>query len=272
MEGATNQIDENRFLEELDNIAKYCASIAQEYALLRGAMNSLDGLKGRFPDEDNLSRPAVKFFNETLYLRQHKLIGVVWALSERASPRSINASSLSSDNVKNAPTTTDQVKFAGDMTLMRMRDMYRRAISLHPDILLKKARSKYPIYSDAEIAELASEAGKVLLVICNKMDAHLSDDDAWHKVEYFRHLFAHSLQHPLIAIKKNWTDSAPEYSYNELYVFGDRAAHLAIDFNRAWSFSRNCSGVDEMVACIEKDYSKFWDGFFNNPHFLKENV
>lgn len=272
MGDATNQIDESRFLEELDNIAKCCASIAQEYALLRGAMNSLDGLKGRFPDEDNLSRPAVKFFNETLYLRQYRLVGVVWALSERASKTRINHSSLSSDAVKNAPTKMDKVKFSGDMTLMRMRDMYRRAVKLHPDILLTKARLSDPIISDVNIRKLASEAEKKLSLICNEIDNHLSDDIAWQKVEYFRNSFAHSLQYPFIAIENNWTDSAPEYSYNELYVFGDRAAHLAIDFNRAWSFSRNCSGVDEMVARIEKDYSKFWDGFFNNPHFLKENV
>jgi prefoldin subunit 5 len=42
-------VDKQRFIEELNFITKQCASMAQEYAALRGAMNSLEGLKEKYP-------------------------------------------------------------------------------------------------------------------------------------------------------------------------------------------------------------------------------
>lgn len=130
-------MDQIRFIEELDFITNKCAEVAQEYAQLRGAMNSLDGLESKFPQGASMKEPAIRFFNETKNLRVNRLVGVVWALSERAAESRKNQSSLSSDLVKKLPAPLDPHKFAGDMTLMRMRDMYQRATKLYPDILKK---------------------------------------------------------------------------------------------------------------------------------------
>ncbi|EEW6022337.1 hypothetical protein KFU81_23055 (plasmid) [Escherichia coli] len=147
-------MDQIRFIEELDFITNKCAEVAQEYAQLRGAMNSLDGLESKFPQGASMKEPAIRFFNETKNLRVNRLVGVVWALSERAAESRKNQSSLSSDLVKKLPAPLDPHKFAGDMTLMRMRDMYQRATKLYPDILKNKAITLYPDMDERELSEL----------------------------------------------------------------------------------------------------------------------
>lgn len=102
-------MDQIRFIEELDFITNKCAEVAQEYAQLRGAMNSLDGLESKFPQGASMKEPAIRFFNETKNLRVNRLVGVVWALSERAAESRKNQSSLSSDLVKKLPAPLCQL-------------------------------------------------------------------------------------------------------------------------------------------------------------------
>ncbi|EHX8108626.1 hypothetical protein, partial [Escherichia coli] len=71
-------------------------------------------------------------------------------------------------------------------------------------------------------------------------------------------------------ITTDYLQQCPEYRYNELYKFGDRAAKIAIDFKRAWSFSTTCSGVDEVAEITEDDYQEFWSDFFGNPLFYED--
>ena len=263
-------MDQIRFIEELDFITNKCAEVAQEYAQLRGAMNSLDGLESKFPQGASMKEPAIRFFNETKNLRVNRLVGVVWALSERMAEPRKNQSSWSSDLVKKLPAPLDPHKFAGDMTLMRMRDMYQRATKLYPDILKNKAITLYPDMDERELSELVERSNGELSSLCDKLDAHLSDDEAWEKIDHFRGTFAHSLKFPKAALNKGWTEKSPEYRYNELFKFGDRAAKIAIDFKRAWSFSTTCSGVDEVAEIIEDDYQEFWSDFFGNPLFYED--
>lgn len=229
--------------------------------MLRGAMNSLDGLEGKYPNGNSLKPHAIRFFNETKNLRINRLIGVVWALSERQQHTKSNAP---------RPVLND-VKFSGNMTLMRMSDMYRSAIELHPEIICKNALRHNPKASPSELAELVDGSMSTLNAICSQADEHLSDDDAWHKIEHFRHSFAHSLKFPKVAQKNDWIDKSPDYSYNELYAFGDRAARISVEFRRAWTHSRGCSGSEELAEVIEAEYAEFWDGFFHNPLFQEDS-
>lgn len=263
-------LNQDRFLAELDFITKKCAEMAQEYALLKGAMNSLSGLEDKFPRGASMDSPAIRFFNETKNLRVNRLVGVVWAMSERMAPARINQSSLSGSSVKKLPARLDAHKFSGDMTLMRMRDMYRRAVQLYPEILHHKARVILSYMEEPELNSLVEASKEKLVNLCNQIDSHLLDDDAWGKIEHFRGTFAHSIKFPNVAIINGWTELSPDYKYNELYEFGDRAAKIAIEFRRAWSFSETCSGVDELVEMIEDEYGEFWQGYFGNPLFYDD--
>ncbi|WP_146170582.1 hypothetical protein [Cereibacter changlensis] len=263
-------MDKQRFLEELDFISEKCAGMAQEYGVLRGAMNSLEGLKEKCPREASLKHPVVQFFNETKNLRISRLVGVVWALSERANDDRRRSSSLSSSNPKASAAQRDRLKHSGDMTLMRLRDMYRRATEVHPDILLENTKIRHAGATPAEVRQLAYDSYKRLSDICDRIDYHLSDDDAWQKIEHFRNTFFHSLKFPKIAIDNGWTDKEPDYSYNELYTFGDRAAQIAVDFIRAWTTSDIYSGLEEIADLTKEDYDEFWIDFFKNPFFYED--
>lgn len=259
-------MDKLRFLEELDFITGKCAEMAQEYAMLRGAMDALEGLQGKIEREALLKSTTIRFFNETKNLRIAKSIGVIWAMSER-NERRINLSSLSSKNPSKGAARFDKVKFSGDMTLLRLRNMYKRAVDTHSDILWANAVGRCSSVPDHEIIEISSKSSEVLNEICLRIEDHLSDKETWDKIDHFRHAAAHSVKYSTVTLDNNWTDIDPDLKYNELFSYGDRAAQIAIDFRRAWTLSSTCSDVDSIAASIKDDYDKFWVDFFKNRDF-----
>ncbi|MDQ1847769.1 hypothetical protein Q9299_05650 [Gemmobacter fulvus] len=263
-------MDKKRFLEELDFITDKCARMAQEYASLRGAMASLDGLENKCSRQAPLKQSTIRFFNETKNLRVSRIVSVVWALSERAGENKRRQSSLSCDDPIKPPTKLDSVKFSGDMTLMRLRDMYRKAVRDYPDIILEKIMLRHAEATQSELSKLAATSNKTLSDLCERIDQHLSDDGAWHKIEHFRHAFSHSLRFSKISIDNDWISKSPDYSYNDLYAFGDRAAQIAIEFIRVWTISATYSGVQDIADLIQEQYGEFWADFFGNPLFYDE--
>lgn len=262
------KVDKLRFLDELDFITSKCAEMAQEYAMLRGAMDSLEGLQGKIERESFLKSSTIRFFNEAKNLRIARSISVVWAMSER-NDRRANLSSLSSETPSKGAARFDEVKFSGDMTLMRLCNMYRTALKAHPDILIANVVERKKYLPDCEVIEIALRSRSTMDNLCSQIDNHLSDEETWDKVHHFRNTTAHSIRYSTVTIDKNWTDIDPDLKYNALFSYGNRAAQIAVAFRRAWTLSNACSGVDDLAGSIKEEYDEFWVNFFENPHFYE---
>jgi hypothetical protein len=151
-----------------------------------------------------------------------------------------------------------------------MRDMYRRAVQLHPDIIQENVaiQQKGVMIPDLHVAKIRSD--KALSNLCDRIDEHLTDDHVWHKIENFRHYSSHSLKFSNIAIDNGWTDNSPILTYNDLFKFGDRAAQIAIEFQREWTVSNSCSGVEEIADQTKEEFDEFWMDFFENLLFYRD--